>query len=570
MAPDAFGAFRGWCRVAPTCLEYLPAGVPTDASDTHSLRCSRCGFSPLKHHPVACVESYDPHSEQEHAARSQYDERLQSLSERTRRHKSAGDAAFRARNYRSAYRSYTSALEAEPDSAVLLSNRCQAYLRAHWPELALSDAKRLVCVAPDWSKAHCRLGRCLQTLERYAEEVDSFASAIRLEPESLDSRRAVASVSRQLAAQRELTINFEDARASTTRRQAYDRKTVEEYEAKVAAKKAGKIKETTEWSEANSKAWEREFEKRWKPLPGVQLLEAPKVEEGGEREAEAKGPVGGGAAAEAAGEMSPKGATEAAGEVAENASLKPCSDATNAKSAIIGSATIYSSESDESDEQEVAPPASQFSVGGTTLMLPLRNFLLVHEDGRVHPKDDFEPMSYMMQQVYYESAPDPVWVQTRTARWLQTTTDMTIIAYTVPENLRRGDALAVSFAPRQVHMSAVESGEVFLAGELEHLIDPRASTWCTDGSSVQLTLVKQNRQMFDSSARGADCDTHWHRLFTSDQYTERGMLGADYSDLRKHIRHRNKMTDLAQQDKERKDKQRNTCTLCGKDNALLL
>ena len=381
MAPDAFGAFRGWCRVAPTCLEYLPAGVPTDASDTHSLRCSRCGFSPLKHHPVACVESYDPHSEQEQAARSQYDERLQSLSERTRRHKSAGDAAFRARNYRSAYRSYTSALEAEPDSAVLLSNRCQAYLRAHWPELALSDAKRLVCVAPDWSKAHFRLGRCLQTLERYAEAADSFASALRLEPECLDSERAVAVVSRQLAAQRELTLNLEDARASTTRRQAYDRKTVEEYEAKVAAKQAGKIKETTEWSEANSKAWEREYEKRWEPPPGVQLLEAPKGEEGGEVEAEAKndpflpyvGPrfchisgfnVGGGAAAEAAAERSPEGAMEAAGEAAgevtEDASLTPCSDEPNSKSAIIDSATIYSSESDESDEQEVPPPYPPF------------------------------------------------------------------------------------------------------------------------------------------------------------------------------------------------------------------
>ena len=30
---DAFGLFRGWCRSAPSCLEYTPTSVPTGAAE---------------------------------------------------------------------------------------------------------------------------------------------------------------------------------------------------------------------------------------------------------------------------------------------------------------------------------------------------------------------------------------------------------------------------------------------------------------------------------------------------------------------------------------------------------
>eukprot|EP00965_Chrysotila_dentata_P100595 3324127-Pleurochrysis_carterae.AAC.4 len=37
--------------------------------------------------------------------------------------------------------------------------------------------------------------------------------------------------------------------------------------------------------------------------------------------------------------------------------------------------------------------------------------------------------------------------------------------------------------------------------------------------------------LYDARAKGAEADTHWHRLFTTDQYTERGMIDANYFDM---------------------------------------
>jgi len=217
-----------------------------------------------------------------------------------------------------------------------------------------------------------------------------------------------------------------------------------------------------------------------------------------------------------------------------------------------------------SEEEEEKPP-DVFEVGSTKLILPPRNYILVHEDGRLHGKDRFEPMSFGMQRVHYESEPEPVWVQTHSARWLQSATEITVIAHRVPTRLMRRDALVVEIAARQLHVSSRESGEVYLHGELEHLIDPKSSTWCTDGSQVTLTCVKANLMLYDARAKGAEADTHWHRLFTTDQYTERGMIDANYFDIPDHIKHRNKMAELERKAKQKEEEEQNACPLCGKD-----
>ena len=58
---DAFGLFRGWCRSAPSCLEYTPTSVPTGAAEIAPLRCARCRCLPQEHVPAVC-DGYDPHS----------------------------------------------------------------------------------------------------------------------------------------------------------------------------------------------------------------------------------------------------------------------------------------------------------------------------------------------------------------------------------------------------------------------------------------------------------------------------------------------------------------------------
>ena len=58
-------------------------------------------------------------------------------------------------------------------------------------------------------------------------------------------------------------------------------------------------------------------------------------------------------------------------------------------------------------------------------------YILVTEEGKLHKKDNFEPMSFGMQRVHYESEPEPIWVQTKTARWIQSASEISVIPYTV-------------------------------------------------------------------------------------------------------------------------------------------
>jgi len=110
-----------------------------------------------------------------------------------------------------------------------------------------------------------------------------------------------------------------------------------------------------------------------------------------------------------------------------------------------------------------------------------------------------------------------------------------------------------------------QSKELFLEGETENRIDPVQSTWTTDGSVVTIVMVKQNLLLYDVNAKGAAADTHWHRLLTTDQYTERGMIDANYSDLPAHILRQNKMSELKRKAKENEEKEANLCPICGKD-----
>ena len=58
------------------------------------------------------------------------------------------------------------------------------------------------------------------------------------------------------------------------------------------------------------------------------------------------------------------------------------------------------------------------------MTLPPRNYTLVHEDGRLHKRDNFTPMSFGMQRIHNNAGPEPVWVQTQNARWMQGTTEV--------------------------------------------------------------------------------------------------------------------------------------------------
>eukprot|EP00316_Scyphosphaera_apsteinii_P023190 CAMPEP_0119307948 /NCGR_PEP_ID=MMETSP1333-20130426/8301_1 /TAXON_ID=418940 /ORGANISM="Scyphosphaera apsteinii, Strain RCC1455" /LENGTH=617 /DNA_ID=CAMNT_0007311607 /DNA_START=200 /DNA_END=2053 /DNA_ORIENTATION=- len=555
---------------------------------------------PQQHHPTE-AEGYDPNSEEQLAERRKYDERLQDPSKLAAARKAQGDAEFKAKNYRRAYQHYSVALEATPDSHVLLGNRCQTYLRVGRLELALADAERAVELAPDWPKGRYRLGCCFQRLERPSDAIDAFEAACQLEPKNAEAKRALQAARDQQVELEKVHKELEIARKSTTRRQAYDAKAEAEYQAKQSAKRKGHIKEVNHWSEDLRLEFEKQYEAEWEPPPGVQLLTGPKEEDGpriediteetgvlrlednnddsagfglmlqdnfdddGNRgglmleDNEGGGGLmlednegGGGLMLEDNGGGLMLEDNEGGGGLMLEEDEEEEEDSEDDN---------YLTESSNEDER----PPDLFEVGSTAIMLPPRNFTLVHEDGRLHKKDNFEPMSFGMQRVHHDSEPEPVWVQTNSTRWFQTTTEIYVIAYTVPKEMMKSSLLKVSFAPRQVHVSNKITGEVYVHGELENRIDPVASLWTTDGDQVTLTLVKQNLMIYDVNAKGAKADTHWHRLLTSDQYTERGMIDANYSGMPEHIRRQQKMAELKRKAGEEVTKQENTCPLCGKD-----
>jgi hypothetical protein len=154
-----------------------------------------------------------------------------------------------------------------------------------------------------------------------------------------------------------------------------------------------------------------------------------------------------------------------------------------------------------------------------------------------------------------------------------------VIAFRVPRASCRGSALSVSIAPRQLQVACARTGEVWMHGELEQPVSPSSSTWHTDGTVVTLTLTKLNLQLHAGAggggggggggARGAvqgrEQTTHWERLFTTDEYVERGMVDADYSDLPAAARREERQLEERRKAGEEQARAANRCPLCGED-----
>jgi Flp pilus assembly protein TadD len=237
MGYDAFGLFRGWCIRASGCLEYSAQGVAQDAADANPLRCSHCRCLPQEHVP-AKADGYNPNSAEHLAERRKYDVRLLPPEERATIFKARADAAFRERNYRNAYLEYTKAIEATPYNHVLLGNRCQTYLKVGKVEAALLDAERAVDLAPEWPKAHYRLGLCLQQKEQFNEAVSAFERACSLDEGNAECRKALDGARAKRLEWLDLQEQLAKARKRTTIRQASDQYEEAKFEAKRTAKGA--------------------------------------------------------------------------------------------------------------------------------------------------------------------------------------------------------------------------------------------------------------------------------------------------------------------------------------------
>ena len=80
-----------------------------------------------------------------------------------------------------------------------------------------------------------------------------------------------------------------------------------------------------------------------------------------------------------------------------------------------------------------------------------------------------------------------------------------------------------------------------------------------------ITLAKANHELYDPQKKGPAGDAHWERLFTSDQFVERGMIDGSYADLPEPILERKRWSEAKHKQKQQDIKIQNTCPLCGKD-----
>ena len=387
------------------------------------------------------------------------------------------DAAFKERNFRTAYLEYTRAIEATPDDHKLLGNRCQTYLKVHKVESALKDAERCVSLAPDWAKGQYRHGVCLQLSDQHVEAVAAFERACSLDPDNKECKKALNEARRKKAAWDETQERLAKARKRTTIRQAADAYEEAKYEFKQAAKKSGRIPEITHFGGELEQEFEREYKANIRPPAGVEYAltynpstSNPEGEEEEERIVELEENVEDGEEEVVimmrAGRLRSLCSRRMTRRMEMMvAASRLCSRTMLRTQGVMPSLMIRQLNSTPMRTTRTRPERAQEQAmlddskfvpetkeGSTALSLPPRNYILVHEDGTLHKKDDFEPMSFGMQRIHNNDEPEPVWVQTRTARWLQTLIDVTIIPHTVPKELCKSSEIKISFSRRQVHV----------------------------------------------------------------------------------------------------------------------
>ena len=114
---------------------------------------------------------------------------IQKQEERAQQFKSEGNDHFKSKNYKSAIKSYTKAITATPDNAVLYSNRAMARLKINEYKLAESDCNQCLDLDPLQIKALFRRGLARKGLKKYNRALDDFERILKLEPNNKAAKK---------------------------------------------------------------------------------------------------------------------------------------------------------------------------------------------------------------------------------------------------------------------------------------------------------------------------------------------------------------------------------------------
>lgn len=105
--------------------------------------------------------------------------------------KARGNAAFNSGYFFEAIKLFSAAIELDPTSHALYSNRSACYASTSDFKSGLSDAKRCVELNPQWAKGYSRLGACYWGLKEWLLCANSYSKGLQLDPDNDAMRKAL-------------------------------------------------------------------------------------------------------------------------------------------------------------------------------------------------------------------------------------------------------------------------------------------------------------------------------------------------------------------------------------------
>ncbi|TVU45708.1 hypothetical protein EJB05_05204, partial [Eragrostis curvula] len=127
---------------------------------------------------------------QDAGASKPYPEGKVSNKDRKAQLKSQGGKAVEEKDYTSALKFYSEAINMGPADAVLYSNRSLCYLKMEQAQDALRDANACIRLRPEWAKGYYRKGAALMSLKEYKQACDAFMAGFKKDPTNEDLAKA--------------------------------------------------------------------------------------------------------------------------------------------------------------------------------------------------------------------------------------------------------------------------------------------------------------------------------------------------------------------------------------------
>ena len=96
--------------------------------------------------------------------------------------KQKGNASFASGDFKNAISLFSLALDVDPSSHILLSNRSAAHASLKDYKSGLADAQRCTELSPHWAKGYSRLGACHWGLSQWVLCASAYSKGLQIEP----------------------------------------------------------------------------------------------------------------------------------------------------------------------------------------------------------------------------------------------------------------------------------------------------------------------------------------------------------------------------------------------------